>query len=95
MAGARLLSDHLSEQQRDPVGRSWAPLALSTCGIDAAARSCCGFTSPGAGACVRRAPSSSRTCASLTTDSTQRHAEDTGPAGSSGHAGAASVHTCR
>lgn len=30
MAGARLLSDHLSEQQRDPVGRSWAPLALST-----------------------------------------------------------------
>lgn len=30
MHGARLLSDHLSEQQRDPVGRPWAPLALST-----------------------------------------------------------------
>lgn len=30
MAGAKLLSDALSERQRDPVGRAWAPLALST-----------------------------------------------------------------
>jgi len=30
MNGARLLSEHLSEQQKDPVGRPWAPLALST-----------------------------------------------------------------
>ncbi|HNN98532.1 MAG TPA: hypothetical protein PKI03_39985, partial [Pseudomonadota bacterium] len=30
MRGARLLSDYLSEQQRDPLGRPWAPLALST-----------------------------------------------------------------
>ena len=28
--GARLLSNHLSDQQRDPIGRSWAPLALAT-----------------------------------------------------------------
>ena len=30
MRGARLLSDYFSEQQRDPLGRPWAPLALST-----------------------------------------------------------------
>ena len=43
MRGARLLSDHLSEQQRDPVG--FGTLALPF-GIDDAAYPCCGFTNP-------------------------------------------------